>query len=159
ASLTFVSSQKRLRNMVLVVICFSSIMAFFGTIQHLSGTDAVYGLRPASYGKPFASYLNRHHFAAFMEMTIGLTLSLLYGNATKRDKRLLLIIAIVLMGVAVILTGSRGGFLSLFTVVGFVTLFNIIYPPINHEESNEDQTLSKPFRRFLLVGSSLLLIF
>ena len=125
ASLTFINSQNRLRSVVFFLVIFGSIMAFFGTIQYLTGTDSIYGIRPNRGTSPFGSYANKHHFAAMMEMLIGLTLSLLYGETTRKDKRFLLIIALILMGIVVILTGSRGGLLSLFAVVGFVTYFNL----------------------------------
>ena len=152
ASLTFINSQSRLRKMVFTIITFGSFMAFLGIIQFLSGTESIYGLRPNSGTSPFASYANKHHFAALMEMTVGLTLSLLYGEATKKDKRLLLIIAVVLMGVCVLLTSSRGGLLSLLAVVGFVTFFNLIGRKPRHRES------AKPTNKFILIGASLTLI-
>ena len=156
ALLTFIYNQGRLRKMVFVIIVFGSLMAFFGVIQSLSGSELIYGLRPASYGKPFASFVNRHHFAAFMEMTIGLTLSLLYGNSTKKDKRFLLIIAVILMGTGLILTGSRGGIISLFAVIGFVTIIN--FRNNAKDEFNENPQKSKSINKLLLIGGSLTLI-
>lgn len=158
AALTFINNQARLRKMVFVIILFSSTMAFFGIIQSLSGADSIYGVRPASYGKPFASFVNRHHFGAFMEMTIGLSLSLLYGNSTKPDKKFLLIIAVVLMGIALMLTGSRGAILSLFAVVGFVTLLNLVAKPRDHHEFDETPQKSALARKVILIASSLMLI-
>lgn len=152
ATLTYINSQSRLRKMTFTIIVFGSFMAFLGIIQFLSGTESIYGLRPNSGTSPFASYANKHHFAALMEMIIGLTLSLLYSEATKKDKRLLLIIAIVLMGVVVLLTGSRGGLLSLLAVVGFVTFFNLVGRKSKHSE------VAKSTNKFLLIGASLMLV-
>lgn len=152
AALTFINSQSRLRIVVFTLIIFGSFMAFLGIIQFLSGTDSIYGLRPNRGTSPFASYANKHHFAALMEMLIGLTLSLLYGEATQKDKRLLLIIALVLMGIVVILTGSRGGLLSLLAVIGFVTMFNLM------GKSNKTDSTVKSSKRLVLVGASLVFI-
>jgi O-antigen ligase len=152
ASLTFINSESRLRKMVFTLTIFGSLMAFLGIIQFLSGTDSIYGLRPNTATSPFGSYANKHHFAALMEMLVGLTLSLLYGEATKKDKRLLLIIAVVLMGVCVLLTGSRGGLMSLLAVVGFVTLFNFIGGKSRRNQS------AKSSNNLLLVGASLTLV-
>ena len=120
AALTFINNQKRMRKMVLLIIIFGALMAFFGILQRLANPEGIYGLRPTPHAVPFASFINQHHFAAFMEMTIGVTLGLLYNKATKRDKRLLLVIAVVIMGIALVFTSSRGGILSLFGVIGFV---------------------------------------
>lgn len=160
AALAYVNTQKRLRKMVFFIIVFGAFWAFFGIIQWLSQigeTDQfIYGLRSVKNAFPFASFINKHHFAAFMEMTIGLSLSLLYGEATKRDKRLLLIIAVVLMGSGLILTSSRGGVLSLLGVIGFVTFFSLIGKKAKSESQSSTKVLSK--NKFLLIGASLTLI-
>ena len=155
-ALTFVNNQKRMRAMVFTIIVFGSLMAFFGVIQSLTGDpNSILGIRENAGAFPFATFVNRHHFAAFMNMTIGLTIGLLYGKATKKDKRLLLIIALVLMGVALIFTGSRGGLLSLFGVVGFVVLINVL----RKNPDNEFDEKPSVFRRnFILIGSGLALI-
>ncbi len=161
AALVCINSQKRLRKMIYTIIIFGAAWAFFGIIQWLSQIGSlepyIYGVRPVKHAFPFASFINKHHFAAFMEMTIGLTLSLLYGESTKRDKRLLLIIAIVLMGSGLILTSSRGGILSLLGVIGFVTIFNLFSNKGKAKQADENPPAAKS-RKFLLIGASLTLI-
>ncbi len=161
AGLVCLNSQKRLRKMVFTIIIFGAFWSFFGILQWLSQIGSIelyiYGFRPVNNALPFASFVNKHHFAAFMEMTIGLTLGLLYGESTERDKRLLFVIAIVLMGSGLILTGSRGGILSLLGVIGFVTLFNLISKKKNSKPSSEKAQGSNT-RKFILVGASLALI-
>ena len=155
AALTFVNNQKRMRAMVFTIIIFGSLMAFFGVIQSLTGSHSILGLRENADAFPFATFVNRHHFAAFMNMTIGLTIGLLYGDSTKKDKRLLLVIALVLMGIALIFTASRGGLLSLLGVVGFVVLINLL----KKSPDNEFDENPPAFRRnFILIGSGLALI-
>ncbi len=127
ACLTFVNSDARVRKVVLTVVLFGSIMAFFGILQRLANPDGIYGVRETPQAVPFGPFVNQHHFASFMLMTIGLTLGLLFGQMIKRDKKILLVMALVLMSVAAILTSSRGGLLGLISVVGIVTLFNLIY--------------------------------
>jgi O-antigen ligase len=155
AALAFINNQKRLRTIVLFIIIFGAMMAFFGILQRLASLESIYGLRPSPQAIPFASFVNQHHFAAFMEMTIGLTLGLLFGKATKKDKNLLLIIAVVLMGIAVVLTGSRGGFLSLLGVLGFVIAANLLQKRSEEKSAGK----SKNYRRnFALIGGGIALI-
>lgn len=120
AMLAFVNSGSRYRTLVIAIIIFGAVMAFFGILQKLAGPDAIYGLRPTPQAIPFGPFVNQHHFAAFMEMTGGLALGLLFGGGTKKDKRLLLAMAVVVMGIAVIFTSSRGGMLSFLAVFTFV---------------------------------------
>jgi O-antigen ligase len=155
AAFTYINSAQRLRKIVTVVIVFGAIMAFFGILQRLASPEGIYGWRPTPQAIPFASFVNQHHFAAFMEMTIGLTLALLVGKATEKDKRLLLIIAIVLMGIAILLTGSRGGVLSLLGVVGFVLLTNFLRSGGGEEEIPKAERRARFKRNLALVGGGL----
>ncbi len=168
AAFVFINNPQRLRKIVAVVVIFGAVMAFFGILQKLSSPEGIYGWRPTPQAIPFASFVNQHHFAAFMELTIGLTLALLCVKATGKDKRLLLIIASILMGIAILFTGSRGGLLSLVGVSGFVLLANFLRRAESVEEVSKDEKRSR-FRRnlaliggifalsFVLIGSVLLL--
>lgn len=154
SALTFVNTPKRLSKIVYTLIIFAGLMAFYGILQDLAKAEAIYGLRPVIYGNLFASYVNKHHFAALMEMTIALTLGLLFMQATKKDKLLLLIIAVLLMGIAIVMTGSRGGFLSLVGILFFLVLLTVIYGDKKHSE--EKSFLSR--KNLIVVGSSFLLV-
>ena len=124
AALTFINTERRLKKIVFIIIIFGSLMAFFGILQRLANIDAIYGLRTASQAIPFASFVNQHHFAAFMEMTGGIVFGFLFGSAMGRDKKILFAIAAIVMGVAVVLTGSRGGLLSFVGSLAFVLTAN-----------------------------------
>lgn len=137
-ALVFIDSPKRLRAIVTAVLVFTSVMAFFGVLQFLAKPEAIYGLRPTPQAEPFSAYVNKHHFAALMEMTFGLALSMLVGGSTERDKRFLLIVALVMSGIACILTGSRGGLLSLFAVSVFVLVGNFLLAR-KHKDSEHDR--------------------
>jgi O-antigen ligase len=77
-------------------------------------------LRPTPQAIPFGPFVNQHHFAAFMEMTAGLTLAAVFGGAVGQDKKALYAIALALMMIAIIMTGSRGGAISVVAVISFV---------------------------------------
>jgi O-antigen ligase len=159
AMLLLLENHKRQRITVFIIVVFSSVMAFFGIIQSLTGENpnAILGMRENPDALPFATFVNRHHFAGFMNMTIGLTLGLLYGNSTKRDKRLLLLIALVLMGIALMFTGSRGGILSLLGVIAFVILANLFGAKGKENTDDEETTFFNLKRNFLLIGSGITL--
>jgi O-antigen ligase len=126
ACLTFINNDARLKKTVLVVIIFGAGMAFFGILQRLANPEGIYGLRGTPQGLPFGPFVNEHHFAAFMEMTVGVTLGLLFGKRTKRDRRILLAFAVIAMGTAIVFTSSRGGLLGLLSVIAFVTILNLM---------------------------------
>jgi len=157
AALTFINNYSRLRKVVLTIIIFGSLMAFYGILQHLANLEAIYNLRVPSHARAFASLVNAHHFAAFMEMTIGVTVGLLFGKATENNKRIFLMIAIVIMGIALILTGSRGGMLSLLAVITFVVAANLLQKPTIEIDSPVADGKSY-MRNFAFIGGGLALI-
>jgi O-antigen ligase len=55
-----------------------------------------------------------------MEMTLALPLGMLFSGAIEKEKRVLYIFASALMGVALVMTGSRGGIISLCALVLFL---------------------------------------
>lgn len=126
ACLAYINHERRLKKAVILVIVFGSLMAFFGILQRLANPDGIYGMRGTPQSIPFGPFVNQHHFAAFMQMTAGAALGLLFGKRTSRDKKILLAIAVVIMGVAAVLTSSRGGLLGFLSVLIFVTLISFL---------------------------------
>jgi O-antigen ligase len=122
ASLTFLDSASRLRKMTLLITIFGFAFAFFAILQAVLSPTKIYGIYEVEYAKPFGSFVNRHNFAAFTEMAIAIPLGLIFTGAIPRDKRLLYLTAVGLMGVALILSGSRGGLVSLIAMVVFTLI-------------------------------------
>lgn len=120
AALTFIDTSKRARTVAVLIVIFGTLIGFFGILQWLANPEAIYGLRPTPQAKPFGPFVNQHHFAAFMVMTFGLTLGMLLGTGVKRDRKAFLILAVVILGIGLICTGSRGGVMSLAGAIVFV---------------------------------------
>ncbi len=117
ASLVFVDSAERIRKLVAVIAIFGFIYAFFAILQSVLSPGKIYGIYEARFAVPFGSFVNRHNFAAYMEMTMSVPLGLLFAGAVAKDKRLLYLTAIALMGVALLMSGSRGGLVALLAEV------------------------------------------
>lgn len=126
ACLAFINNERRLKKAVLMIVIFGAAMAFFGVLQRLANPEGIYGFRETPQAKPFGPFVNQHHFAAFMQLTGGLTISLLFGKNVSRERQIMLATALVVMGVAVILTSSRGGILGFVAVFLFVILVNFL---------------------------------
>ena len=69
------------------LIALGALLAFYSILQRVEDPAAIYGLRAPSQAIPFGTYVNRHHFAALMEMTLGPALGLLFAGRTKRGYR------------------------------------------------------------------------
>ncbi len=122
AFLIFIDSAKRLRKVVLVITIFGFIYAFYAILQAVLSPNKIYGIYETAFASPFGSFVNRHNFAAFMEMAIALPLGLVFVGAIPKDKRLLYFTAIGLMGVALLLSGSRGGLVAFLAQIFFLAI-------------------------------------
>lgn len=153
AALHFLNSASRLRVMVYSIIVFCSIAAFFGILQFLTKPDAIYGLRPTPFAEPFGPYVNKHHFAALMEMSLGMSFALFLGHQSSREKKMLLLISMVLAGISIVLTGSRGGVLSASAVALFVLVATVVSTRMKDSEAGTNQG-----RAGNLISSGILLV-
>lgn len=122
ALLTFIDSANRLRKMVTLITVFGFTFAFFAILQYVLSPTKIYGIYEPMNAQPFGSFVNRHNFASYMEMTIAVPLGLMFVGAVHKDKRLLYITAIGLMGVALLLSGSRGGLFALLAEIFFLVI-------------------------------------
>ena len=121
AALAFIDSPRRLRRIVLVITIFGAVLALEGMIQAVVSPDTIYGFRSFPNASSFGSFINRHHFAGYMELALAPALGLIFVGAVERERRLLYGFAALLMGVALLMTGSRGAMLSLVGEIGFLT--------------------------------------
>ena len=121
-SLTFLDSANRVRKMTTLITVFGFAFAFFAILQWVLSPTKIYGIYEVQFAQPFGSFVNRHNFAAYMEMAIAVPLGLIFSGAVQRDKRLIYVTAIGLMGIALILSGSRGGLVSLLAEIVFILI-------------------------------------
>ena len=88
-------------------------MSLLGIVQHFTSDAKIYGFRTLSPGgDSFGPFVNRNHFAGFVELTLPAGLALLIFRGLRRDMIPLTgLLTIVPVG-AMILSGSRGGIVS-----------------------------------------------
>jgi O-antigen ligase len=156
ACLTFINSERRLKTAAYFVVIFGAAMGFFGILQWLGDPDGIYGLRETPQAISFGPFVNQHHFAAFMEMTGGVTFGLLLEKTKGRERKLLLAAALVVMGVAAALTSSRGGMLGFAAMLAFVTIMNVI----SRRQANKEKSPAETRRLIAIAvcGVALLIV-
>lgn len=154
ATLVFTDTPHRLRLLVRTIIIFGFLLAIFGLTQSFT-TTKVYWLRELTQSTAFGPFINRHHFAGYMELTIALPLGMLFAGSLEKDKRFAYIFAVVLMGVALIMTNSRGGIISLVAEI----LFLLVISGFRRRKTREVQEKSQRIKRAALrAGLALSLI-
>ena len=120
AILVFVDTPKRLRLLVRTITIFGFFLAIFGLTQSFTSPTRVYWIRELPQSQAFGPFINRHHFAGYMELTIALPLGLVFSNSVEREKKFIYLFAAGLMAVALVMTNSRGGIISLVAELLFL---------------------------------------
>src|SRR6266481_5491367 len=101
------------RGFIWFGMVFGFLVSIFGILQHLTFNGKLYWFREMHYGGiPFGPYVNRNHFAGFVELTLPLALvPLLLGRVRRERWPVVTLFAVVPIG-ALFLAVSRGGIVS-----------------------------------------------
>ena len=96
------------------VMLFAFLVAGLGILQHLTFNGKLYWFRELRYGGiPFGPYVNRNHFAGFVELVLPMSLVPLVTGRVRRERLIIVGILAVIPLSALILASSRGGIISL----------------------------------------------
>ncbi len=111
-------------------VWFGMILGFlvsvFGILQHLTFNGKLYWFREMRYGGiPFGPYVNRNHFAGFVELVLPLALVPLVLGKVRRERWVVVGLFAVLPVVALFLSASRGGIVSLGVELAVLALLMI----------------------------------
>jgi hypothetical protein len=117
------SDQSRARlALAHFLIYFGLALAMFALVQHFTWNGSFYWLRQASthVTSPFGPFVNRNHFAGYMEMLIPLPLAIVITRAGSKDLRIFHLFAAAMMAIAAVASLSRGGMISLVAELIFL---------------------------------------
>ena len=159
ATLVFIDTPHRLHVMVRTIMIFGFFLAIFGLTQSFTSPTKVYWIRELNQSTAFGPFINRHHFAGYMELTIALPLGLLFAGAVDKEKRLLYGFIAALMGVALVMTASRGGIISLVAEVLFFVIATGIFRKHTEERHRRSSRLKSVAARAGLAAALLVLLF
>ena len=117
------ASQRAWSGLGLAVTIYVFAVAVFATIQFFSSPGLLYWTkRPLWGGAVFGPYVNHNHYAGLMEilipLAVGYVISMPRGSAQP-----VLVFAVLVPIASVLLSGSRGGMISL---VGEFAIFTIV---------------------------------
>jgi len=105
----------------LVFLGFS--VGLLGIIQYFTSEGTIYWVRKLSQGGDvFGPYVNRNHFAGFVELVVPVGMALLLFRGLRRDLFALAGLLTILPIGALILSGSRGGIICFVFEVGVLVL-------------------------------------
>jgi O-antigen ligase len=159
ATLVFIDTPHRLKVLVRTILIFGFCLAIFGLTQSIATPTRVFWIRELTQSTAFGPFINRHHFAGYMELTIALPLGLLFAGAVAKEKRLLYAFAAGLMGVALIMTTSRGGIISLVAEIMFFVVVTSLWRPSHTHTRAKKGRLKGAALRLALAGGLLVALF
>ena len=138
AALAFTDSPKRLRLLARLVIVFGFLLAVYGLMQHFVNPRTIFFVREPKQAEPFGPYVNRHHFAGYMELALAMPLGLLFAGAVARERVVLYGFASAIMAIALVMTNSRGGLLSMVCEVLFLAAVSMLARGRAREREDRD---------------------
>jgi len=130
---------RQIRRVLYLFVCVGTFQAFYGVLEYLSGHQHIFAYQKRYYvDAATGTFINRNHYAAFLEMTLLVALGLLFSRLREpqsgetwrgrvlalTDRRaslnLTLLLCIGITGVGLVLSYSRAGIiLGLCTAVAF----------------------------------------
>jgi len=111
------------RGFVWFGMVFGFLISIFGILQHLTFNGELYWFREMRYGGiPFGPYVNRNHFAGFVELILPLALVPLVLGRVRRERWPVVGLFAVVPIVALFLSISRGGIVSFGVELAVVAL-------------------------------------
>ena len=122
-----IGSRHRLLGLRNFLIAFGLIYSVFSLINYFSWNGRYFWIFQPSLtpSHPFGSFVNHNHFAGYVEMLAPIPLALVVTRTVRGEMGLINGFATVMMGIATIVSLSRGGMLSLLSGLMLVVLLGL----------------------------------
>ena len=124
----FFSSRERLSTLAHFHVIYGLAMALFALVQHFTWNGKFFWLRATPVTSPFGPFANHNHFAGYMELLIPVPIALIFTRAVTAELRVLFAFAAIMMGMAGVLSLSRGGIISIAAAMMFLVVMSLWLP-------------------------------
>ncbi len=112
-SANLVKTKEDFSALTKFLVSYGLILAFAALVLALAWQQNLDWLRPVEGGSPFGTFVNRNHFAGYMELLLPVPIALLITHRATLENHVFYVFAAVMMGVALCFSLSRGGLISL----------------------------------------------
>lgn len=119
-----IDSATRLRRLMAALTVFGFAYSFYAILQSVLSPEKIYGIYDPRAGSPFGSFVNKHDYAAIIELVAAVPMGLLFSGSLRQDKRFLYLVAVGLMGTSLILSGSRGGLVAFVSQIFLLVILS-----------------------------------
>ncbi len=111
-------SERTMRRLGLAITVFAFALSLFAILQFFSSHGLIYWvIQPQFGGWVFGPYVNRNHYAGLMEMLIPVGAAYVFSRPENNPTRAMLVFAVLVPIASLLLSGSRGGFVSLLAEI------------------------------------------
>jgi O-antigen ligase len=136
----YVSTKRRLRTLINVVIGVAVASAIFGILRQTAQHRLGFALPLLPLETGYGQFINKNHFAFLMEMGFGLTLGMIPGGGEKREQVLIYVAGLLPIWTGLALCGSRGGLIAMLAqLVAAGLLFGMVVR--KRSAAEEDSTI------------------
>jgi O-antigen ligase len=123
-----VAAGREWRKMGWAITLYAFAMGLFATLQFFSSHNLIYwSIRSPGY--TFGPYVNHNHYAGLMEMLVPLAVAGVLPGIRKDASAVLLGFLVLIPIASLLLSGSRGGLVSLMVEVLLVAALVFLYAP------------------------------
>ncbi|MBU2895071.1 O-antigen ligase family protein [Colwellia sp. D2M02] len=143
-SILLVTSEKRLKQLLLVMVCSGTFQAVYGSLQAMSGNELSWIFEVQNSTIATGSFIYKNHFANFLLLCLSMGVGLLVASLSKNkfiNKRAqireligsllkgkaILRIALALMVIGLVMSRSRMGNAAFFIAMSATGIFAFIY--------------------------------
>ncbi|MDQ3009146.1 MAG: O-antigen ligase family protein [Acidobacteriota bacterium] len=141
----FMTHRERLQRLAFFLTIFGVLLSAFALIQYFTWNDKFYWFRAAHTETAFGPFVNRNHYAGYMELLLPWPVILMLSQR-RREEKLFYGFAAAFMAMSAIFSLSRGGMISVFTELMFLAAFS----PRGDRDYSTDYTGNRRFGAFLL---------
>ncbi len=150
----FITHRERLQRMAFFLTIFGLLLSSFALIQYFTWNDKFYWFRAAQTEAPFGPFVNRNHYAGYIELLLPWPVILMLSRQ-RREEKLFFGFAAAWMAMSAVFSLSRGGMISIFTELMFLAAFG----PRGNPDYSTDYTGNRRFGAFLLRVGAVAAIF
>lgn len=149
----YTARERRLPFVVDTIVAIGFVSAVFGLVRQLTQQHPGFGLPQLKPGFGYAQFINSNHFAFLMEMVLGLVLGIVVKSGVSGRRRLIFLLAALVMWVAVVRVNSRGGIVSMLSQV---VLLGVL--AVSNRNSMTGRPAISPAKRWALNASLILVL-
>ena len=150
-----IKEQKFIERLLIIIIITGTLLGAYGIFQYF-GIDFKFWTGNVGRGQVFGLFGNVNYFAEFLILPLSLTIGLAVSYKNKFN-RLLLIIAVIIMGAALFLTFTRGSYLAIALTIP-VLLFVFLKGTTEKAEKKYYKKLLLYFLVMIIIGISVIYI-